>query len=72
MKVRIQVIIESDNYGTPITDEVACIQRGDLAPEKLGLTLAEAKDLLANVQANIESISNQGQHFFIGVAVAII
>ena len=30
-----------------------CIQREDLAPEKLGLTLAEAKDLLANVQANM-------------------
>ena len=30
-----------------------CIQREDLAPETLGLTLAEAKDLLANVQANM-------------------
>ena len=53
MKVRIQVVIESDNHDTPITDEVACIQRGDLTPETLGLTLAEAKDLLANVQANM-------------------
>ena len=38
MKVRIQVVIESDNHDAPITDEVACIQR---------------KDLLANVQANM-------------------
>ena len=53
MKVRIQVIIESHNYDTPITDEVTCIQRGDLASETLGLTLAEAKDLLANVQASM-------------------
>jgi len=37
----------------PITEEIACIQRGDLTPETLGLTLAEAKDLLANVQANM-------------------
>ena len=51
MKVKIQIVIESDNYGTPITDEIACIQREDLAPETLGMTLAEAKDLLANIQA---------------------
>lgn len=53
MKVRIQVIIESDSHDTPITDEVACIQRGDLAPETLGMTLAEAKGLLANIQASM-------------------
>jgi hypothetical protein len=51
MKVKIQIVIESDNYDTPITDEIACIQREDLAPETLGMTLAEAKDLLANIQA---------------------
>ena len=50
-KHKIQIVIESDNYGTPITDEIACIQREDLAPETLGMTLAEAKDLLANIQA---------------------
>ena len=53
MRMRIQVVIESNNHDTPITDEVACIQRGDLTPETLGLTLAEAKDLLANVHANL-------------------
>lgn len=51
MKVKIQVVIESDNHDTPITEEIACIQRGSLSPETLGMTLAEAKDLLANVQA---------------------
>ena len=53
MRMGIQVVIESDDHDTPITDEVACIQREDLAPETLGLTLDEAKDLLANVQANM-------------------
>lgn len=53
MKVRIQVVIESENNEIPITEEVACIHRGDLAPETLGITLAEAKDLLANVQATM-------------------
>lgn len=53
MKVKIQVIIESEIHDTPVTEEVACIQRGDLTPETLGMTLAEAKDLLAHVQASI-------------------
>jgi hypothetical protein len=53
MKVKIQVIIESDNNEAPITDEIACIQRGSLSPETLGMNLTEAKDLLANVQATM-------------------
>jgi hypothetical protein len=53
MRVKVQIVIESENHGTPITEEVACIQREDLTPETLGLTLAEAKDLLASMQANI-------------------
>ncbi len=53
MRMKIQIIIESDSHDTPVTEEVACIQREDLAPETLGLTLAEAKNLLANVQANM-------------------
>ena len=40
MKVKIQIVIESDNHETPITEEVACIQRGELTPETLGITLA--------------------------------
>lgn len=53
MKVKIQVVIESDNHEEPITEEVICIQRGELSPETLGITLAEAKDLLANVQTTM-------------------
>ena len=53
MRMRIQVIIESDNHDIPVTEEVACIQRADLAQETLGLTLDEAKDLLTNVQARM-------------------
>ena len=53
MKMRIQVIIESELHDTPVTEEVACIEREDLTPETLGMTLAEAKDLLAHVQASM-------------------
>jgi hypothetical protein len=50
MNIRIQVIIESDS-GTPeLVQDVAHLQRDELQPETLGLTLAEAKALLASVQ----------------------
>jgi len=50
MKVKIQVIIESESNEETVADEVACLQRGDLSDETLGLTLAEAKELLTSVQ----------------------
>jgi hypothetical protein len=53
MKMKVHIVIESDNYDTSVTEEVACIQREDLAPEILGLTLAQPRDLLANMQANM-------------------
>ena len=39
MRVRIQIVIESDYHDAPITDEVACIKRSNLTPETLVLTL---------------------------------
>lgn len=51
MKIRIQVVIEhEDGQVTPLVEEVTCLQRGDLLPETVGLTLAEGKQLLAKVQ----------------------
>jgi hypothetical protein len=50
MRVRIQVIIESEAIETSVVREVATLERGPLQPEGLGLTLAEAKDLLRGVQ----------------------
>ena len=49
MNVRIQVVTEHD--GAAVVQEVACIERAALCPETLGLSLEEAKALLANVQA---------------------
>lgn len=49
MKIKIQIIIEHEN-GEEATHEVACLTRGDLLPETLGITLAEGKDLLARMQ----------------------
>jgi hypothetical protein len=50
MRLRIQVIVESDPGDPPVVQEVATLERGPLQPEGLGLTLAEAKDLLRGVQ----------------------
>jgi hypothetical protein len=49
MKVTIQLVIERDDQ-SPIVDEIACLERETLAPETLGLTLAEAKTVLAELQ----------------------
>src|SRR5713226_9403040 len=51
MRIRVQVIIESDQGTTPPhVEEVACFTRGKLMEASLGLRLDEAKQLLAGVQ----------------------
>ncbi len=51
--VRIQVIVESEPDAVPVVHEVATLERDGLQPENLGLMLAEAKDLLREVQETI-------------------
>jgi hypothetical protein len=50
MKIKIQVTIETDQNERLITEEIACLQRNYLTSETLGLTLAEAKEMLASLQ----------------------
>jgi hypothetical protein len=50
MRVRVQVVIDSDDDGPPVVHEVANVERGDLHIDTLGLQLVEAKDLLQRVQ----------------------
>src|SRR5262249_43444747 len=50
VRVCVQVIVEADDGTPPTVQEVARIERGDLRIDTLGLHLAEAKDLLQNVQ----------------------
>src|SRR5262249_54873266 len=51
MRIRVQVLIESDQEATPPhVEEVACFQRDHLSLETLGLRLVEAKQMLASVQ----------------------
>ncbi len=55
MKVKVQIVIEHEAFAEPIVEEVACLSRGDLLPETLGLTLDEGKELLANIQTKLVS-----------------
>lgn len=51
MRIRVQVLIESDQEAAPLhVEEVACFERDQLAPETLGLRLEEAKQMLVSVQ----------------------
>ena len=51
MRIRVQVLIESDQEAAPLhVEDVASFERGSLSPETLGLRLEEAKQMLAGVQ----------------------
>jgi hypothetical protein len=49
----VQVVIESDGGDTKAVENIACLMRGPLRPEDLGLTLDEAKSILAGVQKSM-------------------
>jgi hypothetical protein len=49
MKVKLQMVIESEDGRAREVEEVACLKRATLSPEELGLTLAEAKQMLQSV-----------------------
>ena len=49
MKFRVQLVIEGED--TPsIVEEIGAFERGQLRAENLGLTLAEARELLRGLQ----------------------
>lgn len=60
MKFRLQLIIESDAGEAQTTEDVTCLDRCSCRPEEIGLTLAEAKQLLGAVQQRIvhEQVAN--------------
>ena len=50
MKLKVQLIIESDSGETEVVQEVAKLECHSLRLENLGLMLSEAKELLQEVQ----------------------
>src|SRR5262245_34847738 len=53
MRVRVQVIIESAAGNPTNVHDISCIQRGELRPDTVGLTLEEAKTVLERIQQRI-------------------
>src|SRR6266404_9876137 len=53
MKIKIQITIESDEGKPEALQEVAQLNRGSLRPESLGLTLAEARSILAGIEQRV-------------------
>lgn len=66
MKLKVQVMIEYEGDNRPIVEEICCLNRGELSPETLGLTLSESKGMLAEIQKKmvthqaIEYVEQQG------------
>jgi hypothetical protein len=50
MKIKVQVLFESEAESTDSVENIVCLERGNPQPENLGLILAEAKSILAGVQ----------------------
>jgi hypothetical protein len=61
VKIKIQVLIESETRNAVGVENIVCLERGDLQPENLGLTLAEAKSILASVQKSM--VERQTEEF---------
>ena len=60
MKLKLQLIIESDSGQTEVVHEVTKLERRSLRPETLGLTLSEAKELLQEVQRTMVTHQTTG------------
>ena len=50
MKIKLYVAIESDDGQSETMDQVACIERSNLTPGIMGMTLSEAKSVLKRIQ----------------------
>ena len=53
MKLKVQVVFQSDDGKTHPAEDILCLERGPLSSGALGLTLAEAKDLLEGLQRTV-------------------
>lgn len=61
MKITVQIVVEHEDLEMPLVEEVACLCRGDLLPETMGLTLDEGKQILARLQQQM--VQQQAQQY---------
>src|ERR1700736_1873354 len=53
MKIKIQITVDTDKGQPEVVQEAAHLDRGILRPETLGLTLAEARSILAGIEQTV-------------------
>jgi hypothetical protein len=53
MQITIQITVESNDGQLNVAQEVAHLDRGTLRPETLGLTLAEVRSILAEIEQTV-------------------
>src|SRR5437762_63919 len=53
MNITVQITVQSDEEQAEVVQEVARLERGSLRPETLGLSLAEARAILAGLEQTI-------------------
>jgi hypothetical protein len=61
MKITVQITVQSDEGHAEAVRQVACLERGPLQPETLGLSLAEARSILAGLEQSL--VEQQGAEF---------
>ena len=50
MKIQVHITVQSEEGKTEVVQEVARLERGPLRPDTLGLSLAEARSILARLE----------------------
>jgi hypothetical protein len=53
MKITVQITVQSDEEQAEVVQKVASLERGSLRPETLGLSLAEARAILAGLEQSL-------------------
>lgn len=53
MKIKVQVVVEFDNGVSETTTDIVSFERDQLSADTFGLTLAEARDVLARLQETL-------------------
>ncbi len=53
LRIKVQVVIESNGGHTKAVVNITCLERGTLHPAQLGLTLDETRDLLESMQHTV-------------------
>jgi hypothetical protein len=53
MKITVQITVQSEQAESKVVREVARLERGPLHPETLGLSLAEARAILAGLEQTL-------------------